>query len=161
MHSWVCHTVCASAHTVLAVHHSVQLSKTASCLLQVLATARDVDAVWKELADVQQRALNAALAAKAKRKPKQASQAQNALPEQHATATSQAQNGIQGASELAAQDAVTTDAEGSLPDVHPDSNGHLASEENLAANAQAPVPTAPHASIQKSQVCLSAASIQH
>ena len=87
--------------------------------------------VWKELADIQQSALDTALAAKVKRKPKQAAAAQSAA-HSNAAATSQ---GHSGGLE------------------HADTNGHLASEENLAANRQAPAPVAQTSSFSKSQVC--------
>ena len=110
--------------------------------MQVLAEASDVDAVWKELADIQQSALDAALAAKAKRKPKQAAAASGTAPDD-------------------TQAAATSQGHGSFTDQpsHADSNGHLASEENLAANRQAPAPNAQAASFSKSQVCSCHASM--
>ena len=110
--------------------------------MQVLAEASDIDAVWKELADIQQSALDAALAAKAKRKPKQAAAASGMAPD-------------------GTQAAATSQEHGSFTDqpMHADSNGHLASEENLAANRQGPAPNAQASSFSKSQVCFCHASI--
>ena len=109
--------------------------------LQVLAEASDIDAVWKELADIQQSALDAALAAKAKRKPKPAAAASSMAQDTQAAATSQGHSSF-------------TDQPN-----HADSNGHLASEENLAANRQGPVPNAQASSFSKSQVCSCYASM--
>lgn len=124
--------------------------------------ARDINTAWQQLSDTQQAGLDAALAAKTKSRK---NKAVKAASDSSAPNTDAAANGThpgpgdasgvtegstglpnQGTASGAGQEAGTgpgvgTSAEG---------NGHLASEENQAANRQLPAPGT--SSISKSQV---------
>jgi len=124
--------------------------------------ARDIDSTWAELSDIQQAGLDAALAAKSKsRKNKPAKAASgSAAPQADATAhgphpeangVAEVSSGLPNQETASETDAAHGPGEGSSVDA----NGHLASEENQAANRQMPSGTS---SISKSQVgscCLS------
>lgn len=118
--------------------------------------ARDIDSTWAELSDIQQAGLDAALAAKSKsRKSKPAKAASGpAAPQADATAhgphfeangVAEVSSGLPNQDTASEADAAHGPSEGSSVDA----NGHLASEENQAANRQMPSGTS---SISKSQV---------
>lgn len=117
--------------------------------------ARDVDLAWRELADMQQAGLDAALAAKTKsQKSKATKAASESAPHSNAAATGlhPDSNGMQeGPSVLPNQDAASEADAVNGPDegTHAEANGHPASEENLAANKQLPPGTS---SVSMSQV---------
>ncbi|KAL3143605.1 hypothetical protein ABBQ38_002402 [Trebouxia sp. C0009 RCD-2024] len=123
---------------------------------QSLVMARDMDTAWKEVADIQQAGLDAALAAQSKaRKPKQSKPASTAtdatanalqpqltssngneagsaaLPDQ--VSASGPQTGQAGADPGAGAGAQQA---GDAPEAAKEGNGHQASEENQAANKQ-------------------------
>lgn len=109
-----------------------------------MTKARDIDTVWRELADIQQAGLDAALIAERKsRKPKAVPPASDTAAQQvtangeHPSDTTGTAEGLSG---LPDQDqALEADAAqdlGLARDTKAEGNGHLASEENQAANRQ-------------------------
>lgn len=120
-----------------------------------LSRARDIDTLWAELSDIQQAGLDAALAAKSKprkNKPAQAALGPTASqadatahgPHPEANGVAEVSSGLLNQDTAFDADAAHGPGEGSRVDA----NGHLASEENQAANRQKPSATS---SISKSQ----------
>lgn len=126
---------------------------TAPELVQSLVEARDIDTAWQELAGIQQAALDAALAAQSKaRKPTSC----NAGPVATTAAELQPQphdsNGNAEGSSVLPDQATAAQAGDGLA---ASDNGHLASEENQAANRQmSGSASMPATSMSKDQVRL-------
>lgn len=137
-------------------HHSVILYNTSGLfILQSLIMARDVDLAWRELADMQQAGLDAALAAKTKSQKSKATKAASESAHHSNAAATGLHPDSNGMHEdplvLPDQDTASeADAvKGPTEGTHAEANGHLASEENLAANKQLPPATS---SVNMSQV---------
>lgn len=127
---------------------------TAPELLQSLVEARDIDAAWQELAAIQQAGLDAALAAQSKaRKPTSCKAAPAATTAAELQPQPHDSNGhAEGSLVLPDQGAAGQAGNG----LAASDNGHLASEENQAANRQmSGSASMPATSMSKDQVCLS------
>lgn len=125
-------------------------------MLQSLSSARDIDSMWADLSDIQQAALDAALAAKSKSRKNKPAQPASGPAASHADVTAhephpevngvaEVSSGVPNQDTASEVDAAHGPGEGGSVDA----NGHLASEENQAANRQMPSGTS---SISKSQV---------
>lgn len=145
-------------------------------LMQSLVMARDIDTAWKEVADIQQAGLDAALAAQSKaRKPKPskpASMATDATANDLQPQLTSSNGNEAGSAALPDQDAASgpqtgqagagpgsgagPQQAGDAPEASEEGNGHRASEENQAANKQLPGSAqATASSMGKDQVRLS------
>lgn len=128
---------------------------TAPELVQSLVEARDVETAWQELAGIQQAGLDAALAAQSKaRKPTSCkaalSAATDATPAEVQPQAHVSNGHAVGSMVLPDQETAAQAGDGLAGSV----NGHLASEENQAANRQmSGSASMPDTSMSKDQVC--------
>ena len=131
-------------------------------MLQSLSRAGDIDTMWQELSDIQQAGLDAALAAKSKSRKNKPAQAAPGLaapqadaiahgPHPEANGVAEVSSGLPNQDTASETDAAHGPGEGSSVDA----NGHLASEENLAANRQMSSGTSSIGKTQVGSCCLS------
>lgn len=122
--------------------------------------ARNIDAAWKEVADIQQAGLDAALAAQSKARKSKPSKPAAALTDATASGLQpqlhDSNGNAEGSSVLPDQETAPMGGAGQARDGPEASDyGHLASEENQAANRQmSGSANLPATSIGKEQVCL-------
>ena len=133
---------------------------TASVLVQSLVEARDIDTAWKELADIQQAGLDAALAAQSKARKSKPSKPAPALIDATASGlqpqSHDSDGNAEGSSVLPDQETASVAGPGQAGEGPEASDyGLLAYEENQAANRQmSGSANLPATSMSKEQVCL-------